>query len=126
VISNRDPHLDLDSYENMTSVAGNAGIPASGNPPNGSDPKKLFGPERLNPAPSSSGTNSSAKSSKADGKIKRFLNRFKSKAEPNPESNAYRRRTSSVGTDEEVTGKKKTLMGRYPGIECEPKSAPNL
>ena len=73
---------------------------------------------------------SAAKSSRPDaGKIKRFfLSRFKSK-DPNPDpssaSGIQRRRTSSVGNEEENLVKKKS-MSKYPGIESEPKSAPNL
>ena len=112
----------------MTSIAGNSGISASSTSPNNTDGKKLFGPNRLNPSPSGSATSPQSKSpSKGDGKIKKFLNRFKPKGDqPDPDSNAYRRRTSSVGTEEEAIGKKLTVKGRYPGIECEPKSAPNL
>lgn len=73
---------------------------------------------------------SAAKSSRPDaGKIKRFfLSRFRSKdPDPAPSSTGgfQRRRTSSVGNEEENVVKKKS-MAKYPGIESEPKSAPNL
>ena len=60
-------------------------------------------------------------------KLKRFfLSRFKSKdPEPAPAAGAFRRRTSSVGNEDEVASRKKSVP-RYPGIESEPKSAPNL
>lgn len=77
-------------------------------------------------------TGSSASGSVAkrgDGKIKRFINRFKSK-EPDPEPPAPRRRTSSVGTDQEetLTTKKKGPKGLRAklGIESEPRSSPNF
>src|SRR5687768_3906463 len=77
-------------------------------------------------------TGSSASGSvakRADGKIKRFINRFKSK-EPDPEPPAPRRRTSSVGTDQEETlaTKKKGPkgLGARLGIESEPRSSPNF
>lgn len=78
---------------------------------------------------SSGGGGSAAKSSRPDGgKIKRFfLSRFKSK-DPNPDPNSatsFRRRTSSVGNEEETVVRKKS-MAKYSGIESEPKSAPNL
>lgn len=60
-------------------------------------------------------------------KIKRFfLSHFKSK-DPDPATaGASRRRTSSVGNEDDGLKSRKKSVLRYPGIESEPKSMPNL
>lgn len=79
---------------------------------------------------SSSGASGSSKSpsGKSEGKMKKFrlqiFSRFRSK-EPEPQPQPFRRRTSSVGTEDEGLAKKKSTLAKYP-IESEPKSAPNL
>lgn len=75
-----------------------------------------------------SGSSGKSPSGKSEGKMKKFrlqiFSRFRSK-EPEPQPQPYRRRTSSVGTEDEGLAKKKSTLAKYP-IESEPKSAPNL
>lgn len=89
--------------------------------------KMSAGEEKMNDDGCKQEDGSEAVRATSANKIKRFfLSRFKSK-DPDPATaSGCRRRTSSVGRDEDDMKSRKKSVLRYPGIESEPKSMPNL